>query len=166
MILLIGMWTNLTKNPMKPMMTNPAAVALAIFANSFLSGLEHFRTKYAESAANFLMGSIRKVLTSDMLKNEEKKVTEVKSLRCLCCIYCIVLCCCVVLSCVALEGKNNNRNEVCGGHNGIHSHKFCYYQKDASGWNIGRVAARWRFTFFIMLSHPIIRHSSLCITPV
>ena len=34
MMLLIGMWISLTKNPMKPMMQNPIAVAIAIFWNS------------------------------------------------------------------------------------------------------------------------------------
>ena len=33
-ILLIGIWINLTKNPMKPIMANPIAVAIAIFWNS------------------------------------------------------------------------------------------------------------------------------------
>jgi len=31
MMLLMGMWINLTKKPMKPMMANPIAVAMAIF---------------------------------------------------------------------------------------------------------------------------------------
>lgn len=31
MMLLIGMWINFTKNPMKPMMQKPIAVAIAIF---------------------------------------------------------------------------------------------------------------------------------------
>jgi len=34
MMLLMGMWMSLTKNPMKPMMANPIAVAMAIFWNS------------------------------------------------------------------------------------------------------------------------------------
>ncbi len=34
MMLLMGMWINLTKNPMKPMMAKPIAVAVAIFWNS------------------------------------------------------------------------------------------------------------------------------------
>ena len=34
MILLIGMWISLTKNPMNPIMANPIAVAMAIFENS------------------------------------------------------------------------------------------------------------------------------------
>lgn len=34
MMLLIGMWISFTKNPMKPMMANPIAVAMAIFWNS------------------------------------------------------------------------------------------------------------------------------------
>ena len=44
MMLLIGMWMSLTKNPMKPMMAKPMAVAMAIFENSFLSGLVHLFT--------------------------------------------------------------------------------------------------------------------------
>lgn len=34
MILLIGIWINLTKNPIKPIMQKPMAVAMAIFWNS------------------------------------------------------------------------------------------------------------------------------------
>ena len=34
MMLLMGMWMSLTKNPMNPMMANPMAVAIAIFWNS------------------------------------------------------------------------------------------------------------------------------------
>lgn len=34
MMLLMGMWMSLTKNPMKPMMAKPIAVAMAIFWNS------------------------------------------------------------------------------------------------------------------------------------
>lgn len=34
MMLLMGMWISLTKNPMKPMMQKPMAVAMAIFWNS------------------------------------------------------------------------------------------------------------------------------------
>ena len=33
-MLLMGMWISLTKKPMKPMMANPIAVAMAIFWNS------------------------------------------------------------------------------------------------------------------------------------
>jgi hypothetical protein len=40
-MLLMGMWMSLTKKPMNPMMANPMAVAMAIFWNSFLSGLVH-----------------------------------------------------------------------------------------------------------------------------
>lgn len=38
MMLLMGMWMSLTKNPMKPMMANPIAVAMAIFWNSRQQG--------------------------------------------------------------------------------------------------------------------------------
>ena len=34
MMLLIGMWMSFTKNPMKPIIANPIAVARAIFWNS------------------------------------------------------------------------------------------------------------------------------------
>jgi hypothetical protein len=34
MMLLMGMWISFTKNPMKPMMAKPMAVAIAIFWNS------------------------------------------------------------------------------------------------------------------------------------
>lgn len=34
MMLLMGMWMSLTKKPMKPIMANPIAVAMAIFWNS------------------------------------------------------------------------------------------------------------------------------------
>ena len=34
MMLLIGMWISLTKNPMNPIIANPIAVAMAIFWNS------------------------------------------------------------------------------------------------------------------------------------
>lgn len=34
MMLLMGMWMSLTKNPMKPIMAKPIAVAMAIFWNS------------------------------------------------------------------------------------------------------------------------------------
>ena len=48
-MLLIGMCTSLTKKPTKPMIKNPIIVADAIRANSFLSGLVHFFTRWIES---------------------------------------------------------------------------------------------------------------------
>ncbi len=36
MMLLIGIWISLTKNPIKPIMAKPIAVAIAIFWNSKL----------------------------------------------------------------------------------------------------------------------------------
>lgn len=36
MMLLIGIWISLTKNPMKPIMQKPIAVAIAIFWNSVM----------------------------------------------------------------------------------------------------------------------------------
>ena len=57
MMLLMGMWINLTKNPMNPIKANPIAVAMAIFWNSFLSGLVHLLTNLTESLLNCLTGS-------------------------------------------------------------------------------------------------------------
>lgn len=57
MILLIGMWMSLTKNPMKPMIQKPMAVAIAIFWNSRRSGFVHRFTKRIESLANRRAGS-------------------------------------------------------------------------------------------------------------
>jgi len=56
MMLLIGMKISLTKNPTKPMMTNPVAVLDAIFQNSRESGLEHFFTRRIESLAKSRTG--------------------------------------------------------------------------------------------------------------
>ena len=50
-MLLIGMCTSLTKKPTKPMIRKPIIVADAIRANSFLSGLVHFFTRWIESCA-------------------------------------------------------------------------------------------------------------------
>lgn len=58
MILLIGIWINLTKNPMKPMIAKPIAVAIAIFLNSLQSGLVHLLTSRIESLANWRPGSM------------------------------------------------------------------------------------------------------------
>lgn len=57
MMLLMGMWINLTKNPMKPMMQNPIAVAIAIFWNSFRSGFVQRLINRMESLANERPGS-------------------------------------------------------------------------------------------------------------
>lgn len=57
MILLIGIWISLTKNPMKPMMQKPIAVAIAIFWNSLRSGFVHRFTNRSESLANKRAGS-------------------------------------------------------------------------------------------------------------
>ena len=53
-MLLIGMCTSLTKKPTKPMIKNPIIVADAIRANSFLSGLVHFFTRWIESCVRGL----------------------------------------------------------------------------------------------------------------
>jgi len=52
MILLMGMWMSLTKNPMKPMMLNPMAVAIPILLNSRRSGFVHLFTSRRESLMN------------------------------------------------------------------------------------------------------------------
>jgi hypothetical protein len=57
MMLLIGMWINLTKNPMNPMMQNPIAVAMAIFWNSLRSGFVQRLINLMESLANARPGS-------------------------------------------------------------------------------------------------------------
>lgn len=57
MMLLMGMWISLTKKPMKPIMQKPMAVAIAIFWNSFLSGLVHLFTSLTESLENWRPGS-------------------------------------------------------------------------------------------------------------
>lgn len=47
----MGMWMSLTKNPMKPMMANPIAVAMAIFWNSReqeIKDLSACNVKYAQ----------------------------------------------------------------------------------------------------------------------
>jgi len=56
MMLLIGMNTSLTKNPTKPMITNPVAVRAAIFQNSSALGLVHFLTRRMLSLAKSRTG--------------------------------------------------------------------------------------------------------------
>lgn len=56
-MLLIGIWISFTKKPMNPMIANPIAVAMAIFWNSFLSGLVHLLTSRIESFTNCRLGS-------------------------------------------------------------------------------------------------------------
>ena len=82
-MLLMGMWISLTKNPMNPIMANPMAVAIAIFWNSkgldkslvpiflrliqfkpFLSGFVHLLTKRIESLANCRPGSTNDITWS------------------------------------------------------------------------------------------------------
>lgn len=57
-MLLIGIWISLTKNPMKPIMQKPMAVAIAIFWNSFLSGFVHRLTRRILSFVNWRPGSV------------------------------------------------------------------------------------------------------------
>lgn len=57
MMLLIGMWISLTKNPMKPMIQKPMAVAMAIFWNSRRSGFVHRLINRIESLAKTRPGS-------------------------------------------------------------------------------------------------------------
>lgn len=64
MMLLMGMCMSLTKNPMKPMIANPIAVAMAIFWNSFLSGLVHLFTSRIESFTNCRLGSTNCIIWS------------------------------------------------------------------------------------------------------
>ena len=52
------MWTNLTKNPINPMMEKPTPTAFAMEVNSLRSGLVHFFTKCMESFANCRRGSM------------------------------------------------------------------------------------------------------------
>merc|ERR1711992_262749 len=52
---------------MKPMMAKPIAVAVAIFWNSFLSGLVHLLTRRIESLANCLTGSMVSIIWSIFL---------------------------------------------------------------------------------------------------
>lgn len=63
-MLLIGMWINFTKNPMNPIIAKPIAVAMAIFSNSRLSGFVHLLTRRAESLANCLAGSRKRLIWS------------------------------------------------------------------------------------------------------
>ncbi|CAH0375998.1 unnamed protein product, partial [Pelagomonas calceolata] len=66
-MLLIGMCTSLTKKPTKPMIRKPIIVADAIRANSFLSGLVHFFTRWIErTLTNCLKGCTITALTSDI----------------------------------------------------------------------------------------------------
>eukprot|EP00287_Rhodomonas_sp_CCMP768_P020275 CAMPEP_0202828398 /NCGR_PEP_ID=MMETSP1389-20130828/14907_1 /ASSEMBLY_ACC=CAM_ASM_000865 /TAXON_ID=302021 /ORGANISM="Rhodomonas sp., Strain CCMP768" /LENGTH=116 /DNA_ID=CAMNT_0049501885 /DNA_START=203 /DNA_END=549 /DNA_ORIENTATION=+ len=58
MMLFSGINMSLTKNPMKPMIRNPVAVASVIFLNSFLSGFAHLRTSICESLKNLIDGAI------------------------------------------------------------------------------------------------------------
>ena len=64
MMLLMGIWINLTKKPMNPMIENPIAVAIAIFWNSLRSGFVHLFTRRKESLANSLAGSSAAVIWS------------------------------------------------------------------------------------------------------
>lgn len=58
MMLLIGIWINLTKNPINPIIQKPMAVAMAIFWNSFLSGFVHRLIRRILSFANWRPGSV------------------------------------------------------------------------------------------------------------
>lgn len=57
MMLLIGIWMSLTKNPMKPIMQKPIAVARAIFWNSRRSGFVHLLINLIESFVKARAGS-------------------------------------------------------------------------------------------------------------
>lgn len=57
MMLLMGMWMSLTKNPINPIIQNPIAVARAIFWNSRRSGFVHLLINLIESFVNARAGS-------------------------------------------------------------------------------------------------------------
>jgi len=57
MMLLMGMWMSLTKNPMNPIIQKPIAVARAIFWNSRRSGFVHLLINLIESFVNARAGS-------------------------------------------------------------------------------------------------------------
>ena len=63
-MLLMGIWINLTKKPMKPIIANPIAVAIAIFWNSFRSGFVHLLTRRMESLINCFPGSTKDTIWS------------------------------------------------------------------------------------------------------
>lgn len=80
-MLLMGIWISFTKKPMNPMIANPIAVAMAIFWNSFLSGLVHLLTSWIESFTNCQPGS-RNCITWSMFvgwRFESRGETEPKS---------------------------------------------------------------------------------------
>lgn len=52
MMLLIGMWINFTKKPMKPIIANPIAVAMAIFWNSGLKTQNSSCSQYPARTGN------------------------------------------------------------------------------------------------------------------
>uniref|UniRef100_A0A0E9XKE5 Uncharacterized protein n=1 Tax=Anguilla anguilla TaxID=7936 RepID=A0A0E9XKE5_ANGAN len=58
---------SLTKNPMNPIIAKPIAVAMAIFWNSFLSGLVHLFTSLMESFTNCRLGSTNCIIWSMMV---------------------------------------------------------------------------------------------------
>ena len=76
-MLLMGIWISFTKKPMNPMIANPIAVAMAIFWNSFLSGLVHLLTSRIESFTNCRLGSTNCITWSMFvcLKNKSKNNT-------------------------------------------------------------------------------------------
>lgn len=83
MMLLIGIWMSLTKNPMKPMIQKPMAVAIAIFWNSRRSGFVQRFTKRSESLANKRPGSqnlitwsILSVVRVDLQEKKQRKCTQ------------------------------------------------------------------------------------------
>ncbi len=75
MMLLIGMNTSLTKNPTKPMITNPVAVRAAIFQNSSALGLVHFLTRRMLSLAKSRTG-LMAISATSMVELLRRTVTR------------------------------------------------------------------------------------------
>lgn len=73
------MWISFTKKPMNPMIANPIAVAMAIFWNSFLSGLVHLLTSRIESFTNCRLGSTN-CITWSMFVGWQFERVETRSL--------------------------------------------------------------------------------------
>ena len=78
MMLLIGMNTSLTKNPTKPMITNPVAVRAAIFQNSSALGLVHFLTRRMLSLAKSRTG-LMAISATSMVELLRRTVTRLRA---------------------------------------------------------------------------------------
>ena len=78
MMLLMGIWMSLTKNPINPMMANPIAVATAIFWYSFRSGFVQRFTRRNESLANWRTGSMYWLTWSILSSGKGKRSADKK----------------------------------------------------------------------------------------